>query len=38
MHDQLVHSSLVGWHQDEASSPVVSTSLGFMCLWSAVFI
>ena len=38
MHDELMHSSQVGWHQDEASSPLVSTILGFMCLWLAVFI
>ena len=38
MHDELMHSSRLGWHQDEASSPLVSTSLGFMCLRLAVFI
>ena len=39
--DQLVDSSWIGWHQGEVSSIIslwVSTSLGFMCLWSVVFL
>lgn len=39
--DQLVLSSHIGWHQGEVLSIInllVSTSLGSMFLWSAVFI
>ena len=39
--DQLIHSSWIGWHQGEVLSiisPWVSTTLGSMFLWSAVFI
>ena len=39
--DQLMDSSWIGWHQGEVSgivSLLVSTSLGSMFLWSAVFI
>ena len=39
--DQLVDSSWIGWHQGEVSSIInlrVATSLGSMCLWSAVFL
>ena len=41
MHDQLMHDSRIGWHQGEVSSIIsllVSTSLGFVFLQSAVFI
>ena len=39
--EQSVISSRTGWHQGEVSGiihPLVSTSLGSMLLWSAVFI
>ena len=39
--DQLRHSSRVGWHQGEVSNIInflVSTSLGSVFFWSAVFI
>lgn len=39
--DRLVHNSWIGWHQGEVFSiinPWVSTTLGSVFLWSAVFI
>jgi len=39
--DQLIHNSWIGWHQGEVLSiisPWVSTTLGSVFLWSAVFI
>lgn len=41
VHDQLVHSCQIGWHQGEVSSIInllVSNRVESVCLWSAVFI